>query len=236
MTDRRDTPLTTTDLDDLARKLDLVTTDLVDRLAIAGEPWSRMGVSGPHVQSQPCSRPPYNMGAEAILEELRNELTTTVRLLCDHRGIAVPAVDSLVAAAGWLRKHRVAFTTIDARAGHELVAGVIRAITAAVRAVGVVEQEYRIPQDREDEMIQQANRIDVDAAAVARMAHKLGDQAKGLNRDRVDFLRRKGYLAGEQIDGKWWYKLGDVLAAHKRARDTQRMRNAQVVAPSANLR
>lgn len=230
----RDLIVSQGELDELARKLDQVTTDLVDRLAIASEPWSRMGIAAPHVQSQPRSRPPYNMGAEAILEDLRNELTTTVRHMCEHRGVEVPAVNSLVAAAGWLRKHRVALGTMPD--GRESVRSLMRAVDQAVRAVGVVEQEYRIPKDREQEMTARANRIDVDAAAVARMAHKLGDQAKGLNRDRVDFLRRKGYLIGEQVDGKWWYKLGDVLAAHKRARETQRLRKTQVVASSANLR
>ncbi|MGW0039839.1 hypothetical protein [Gordonia sp. NPDC003376] len=232
---RADEVLSEGELADLCRRLDLVTTDLVDRLALLGGPWSRMGVAGPHVQSQPCSRPPYHLGAEGILAELSNELTTTVRVLCEHRGVEVPAVDSLVAVAGWLRKHRVALSVMEPRVGRELVSGVIRAVDAAVRAVGVVEQEYRIPHDREAEMIKQANRIEVDAAAVARMAHKLGDQARGLNRDRVDFLRRKGYLAGEQVDGKWWYRLGDVLAAHKRAREAQRLRKSQVVASSADL-
>lgn len=222
VTERQQKPLTEGDLNDLARTLDQITTDLVDRLAIASEPWSRLGISGPHVQSQPCSRPPYNLGAEIILEELRNELTTTVRHMCEHRRIDVPAVNSLVAAAGWIRKHRVAIAVMPD--GHDIVRALTRAVDHAVRSVGVVEQEYRIPRHREQEMTARANRIDVDAAAVARMAHKLGDQAKGLNRDRVDFLRRKGYLAGEQVNGKWWYKLGDVLAAHKRARETQAMK------------
>ncbi|MDF3280469.1 hypothetical protein [Gordonia sp. N1V] len=208
------------ELDDLARKLDLVTTDLVVRLAIAGEPWSRMGVAGPHVQSQPCSRPPYNIGADIVREALWNELGTTIRVLCEHRGVEVPAFDSLVAAAGWLRQHRVAFSTMDAQVGRELAFGVMRAIDSAVRSVGVVDQEYRIPDMRAQIMIATANQHQVDAGRVEKLAHKLGDQAKGLNRRRVDYLRRSGQLMGEwdEETGKWWYRLGDVLAAHKRAR------------------
>lgn len=222
------------EIEEVVRALDLVTTDLVDRLAIAGDPWTRLGVAGPHVQSQPCSRPPYNIGADIILDELRNELGTTIRHMCEHRAIEVPAVDSLAGGASWIRQHVVAISTMAE--GREIADGLIRAVTRAVRSIGQVEQEYRIPKARESEMIARANQIEVDAAAVARMAHKLGDQAKGLNRDRVDFLRRKGYLSGEQVNGKWWYLLGDVLSAHKRARETQQARKSQVVASSANLR
>ena len=214
-------PLDQGELYDLSQKLDKITTDLVDRLWIlATDPWARNGISGPYVQSQPASRPPYNLAAGVTANMLCNEIDTTVRHICEHRGISYPdAVTTAVAGAVWLRKHVVAIQVMPD--GREISEHLHRVIDQAVRTVGFDEQEYRIPKAREEAMTREANRIDVDAAAVARLARTLGDQAKGLNRDRVDYLRRKGFLAGEQIDGKWWYKLGDVLAAHKRAREAR---------------
>lgn len=213
------------EVDDVSRLLDAVTTDLVDRLCDrAGSGW-RSAVAGPHVSSQPCSRPPYALGMEVTIHALASELATTIRHICEHRNAEVPdGLNTLPSQAQWLRRNVSALVVLPD--GRECAEHLRRAITAAVHAVGAVEQEYRIPKSREEEMIARANRIDVDAAAVARMAHKLGDQACGLNRDRVDYLRRKGFLAGEQVDGKWWYKLGDVLAAHKRAREARSSRAA----------
>lgn len=209
------------ELDDVARVLDQVTTDLVDRLYDrCGSGW-RSGVAGPHVQSQPCSRPPYALGMEITIANLGNELSTTIRHICEHRGAEVPDdVASMPAQAQWLRRNVSALAVLPD--GRECAEHLRSVIMSAVHAVGVVEQEYRIPKAREEEMIKRANTFDVDAAAVARLAHKLGDQARGLDRNRVDYLRRKGFLVGEQVDGKWWYKLGDVLSAHKRARESRK--------------
>ena len=215
-------PLSVDDLDDLARHLDTITTDLLDRLAISAcDPWARNGITGPAVQSQPCSRPPYALGADITLSTLREALSSAVTAICEHRGQPAPNVATLVEAAGWVRKHRVALTTMtDGRAHH---AALCRIITQAARS-SRDDQEYRIPKHRETAMLTEANRIVVDAGRVEKLAAKLGDQARGLNRNRVDYLRRKGHLAGEwdEATHKWWYFLGDVLRAHKRARTAGR--------------
>nr|DAI63912.1 MAG TPA: hypothetical protein [Caudoviricetes sp.] len=221
----RDAQLSDGELLDLAAKLDAITIDLVDRLVyLATEPMPRLGVAGPHVRSQPCSRPPYNIGAEIILDKLGNELSTTVRHLCEHRGQEVPTLGSIVELAGWLRKHRVAIATMpDARDLHD---NLCRVYDEAQRAAFLEEREYRISQA----MVDEANRQAVTSVQMEKLAHKLGDVGKGLTKNRVDYLRRKGFLAGTQDEdtGSWSYSLGDVLAAHKRAREETRRRSTQV--------
>ncbi|WP_188585329.1 hypothetical protein [Gordonia jinhuaensis] len=197
---------------DLAGKLDAITIDLVDRLVyLATEPMPRLGVAGPHVRSQPCSRPPYNIGAEIILDKLGNELSTTVRHLCEHRGQEVPTLGSIVELAGWLRKHRVAIATMpDARDLHDALC---RVCDEARRAAHLEEREYRISQA----MVDEANRQLVTSQQIVKLAHKLGDQGKGLSYERVRTLRRRGGLTVAYEDaetGTLFYRLGDVLAAH----------------------
>ncbi|AMS03890.1 hypothetical protein SEA_BAXTERFOX_80 [Gordonia phage BaxterFox] len=211
--------LTEGELNDLADHLAKV-SDIAMALAIAATGHqSRKG--GVEAHSAPTSRPPYNIGAQQQLDKLCNELGTTVRHICEHRCIEVPdSCGSILGQAQWLRRNVVAIAVMaDAR---EIHASLCRTISESARAAGEMQREYRIDQH----MVDEANRHDVDAGRVHKLAHKLGDQGKGLNRDRVDYLRRKGYLAGEwdEATGKWWYKLGDVLAAHKRAKESRKAR------------
>lgn len=219
------TPLSRGEIYDLAQKLDKVTMDLVERLKIlATDPWVRNGISGPHVQSQPSSRPPYNLAAGVILSQLCNEIATTVRHLCEHRGIDTPErASSITGAAQWLRRNVNAIGVMAD--GREMYTSLCRVIDDAVRSVGFEDQEYRIPKDREESMTREANRIAVTSNRAERLARQLGDQAKGLTRKRVDYLREQGYLTGEWDDESkcWTYLLGDVLAAHKRLTEDRRM-------------
>lgn len=204
------------ELYDLATKLDTVGW-IVERLAIlAVDPMPRLGIAGPHVQTQPGSKPPYNIGAQTVIDELGNELGTTVRLICEHRG-AEPEPMGTVAAAAWLKRHRVAIAIMPS--AREIHDSLIKTINRCARAAGVVETEHRISAA----MVAEANRQTVTAIQVDKLAWKLGDQAKGLNKNRVDYLRRRGLLTGTQDPdtGTWFYHLGDVLAAHKRARETR---------------
>lgn len=222
---RRDDRLVTdAELLDLAHRLDDVTLDLVDRLCyLSTEPLPRLGVAGPHVQSQPCSRPPYNIGAEIILNELSNELGTTIRHICEHRGIEVPAdANTIVSAARWLRKHRGTLATMpDAREQYTALCSILDRSKRCARAE---EQEYHISQA----MVDEANRQSVTALQVEKLARQLGEQGKGLNKNRVDYLRRKGHLYGEQDTdtGTWFYALGSVIAAHNRVKEQRRTRRA----------
>ena len=210
-----DQPLTTGELDDLARALDHITTDLIDRLAIAAtDPWTRNSIAGPHVQTQPCSRPPYNLNAEILLTTLRETLATTITAICTHRNTNRPDINSLASAASWIRKHRIALQAMpDGRTHYNPLR---RAIDQATRAIAREDQE---PKHREDVMVAAANKQVVTGAQVERMAHKLGDQARGLTRKRVTYLRNRNLLNGTRDDdtGEWFYYLGDILTAHATA-------------------
>ncbi|UYL86921.1 helix-turn-helix DNA binding domain protein [Gordonia phage RavenCo17] len=204
------------ELYDLAAKLDTVGV-ISERLAIlATDPMPRLGVAGPHVQSQPSSRPPYNIGAQGLLDELCNEIGTTVRLVCEHRSIE-PEQMGVAAAAAWLKRNRIAIAMMPN--ADEIHRSLIATIDRCARTAGLIEDESRISA----EMVAEANRQVVTAVQIEKLGYKLGDQAKGLNKNRVDYLRRSGRLAGtrDHETGTWFYHLGDVLSAHKRAREAR---------------
>lgn len=173
----------------------------------------------------PRSRPPYSIEMQTLIDDLGATLVAVIRDLCEQRDLEYNGGSSISGMGKWLHNNRFGLQLIES--GVESFNDLCTIITRCERSLSWSEQEYRIPKDREDEMVARANRFEVDAAAVERLAHKLGDQAKGLNRDRVDYLRRHEYLEGHRnVDektgepvGKWWYYLGDVLSAHKNARE-----------------
>lgn len=219
-----DQPLTTGELDDLARALDHITTDLIDRLAIAAtDPWARSPVTGPHVQTQPCSRPPFAVSAEVTLSALRETLSVTVRAISEHRHTPLPDVATVVQAAAWVRKHRVALSTmID---GRQLVEQLHRAATVAWRSTASSNDDSTLHMT--DAMRRDANRHIVTAPQVEQFARRFGLAADGLTEHRVTNLRRRHGLTGTQDPDTrtWFYRLGDVIAAHEaaiEARDRRR--------------
>lgn len=181
---------------------------------------------GPARRSVPRSRPPYSIEMQSLIDDLRTTLVAVIRDLCEQRDLGYEGGASIAGMGKWLSDHRFGLQLIES--GVESFHDVCKVIDRCERAMSWSEQEYRIPKDREDEMVERANRFEVDAAGVERLARKLGDQAKGLNRARVDYLRRNKYLVGHrEVDketgeeGKWWYFLGDVLKAHKAAQESR---------------
>ncbi|MBF6339701.1 hypothetical protein IU450_27970 [Nocardia abscessus] len=59
-----------------------------------------------------------------------------------------------------------------------------------------------------------ANNKVVTAYQVEKLAAKLGDVGKGLNRDRVRYLTKKGLQEVDRDGETKFYRLGDVLAVH----------------------
>lgn len=212
-----DDPLSLGEMNDLDRKLGLV-PDLVVRLAVAVTETPAQGFGGVSTRTPPRSRPPINFGAQSLIDRLSNELTTTVRHVCEHHDTEPPTL-WLSDAATWLRDNRDAIATMpDAREIHEALCTVIESCASAV---GRPENGHRLIKP---EMIAAANRIPVTAGRVEKLAYKLGDQAKGLTRKRVDYLRRAGYLAAEwdEESRSWRYLLGDVLSAHRAAKEARK--------------
>lgn len=215
--------LTRAEINKLADELAKI-PGIVDELAVAVT-GTRRGT--PTRRSTPRSRPPYSIEMQSLIDDLRNTLVAVVRDLCEQRDMDYDGSDSIPGIGEWLHRNRFGLQLIES--GVESFHDICQIIERCERSLSWGDQEYRIPKEREDEMVARANRFEVDAAAVARMASKLGDQAKGLNRDRVDYLRRHGYLNGHRaVDdetgeetGKWWYYLGDVLKAHKTARESR---------------
>ena len=194
--------------------------EIADRLAIAAtDPMPRPGGKGPQRRSQPASRPPYNIAAQGLLGELVDAVRETVHAICKHRNEGVDDM-GLEAAALWLRKHLTALSAMEAR-GVVLADRLTRVLDRSARATGLVADEYTINAS----MVEAANRQLVTANQVVKLAYKLGDQAKGLNYERIRTLKRRGELAvaAEDADtGTKFYRLGDVLAAHKRFRSRRR--------------
>lgn len=211
-------PLTIGEMNDLDRLLELV-PDLAARLISAITETPAQGFGGVSTRTPPRSRPPINFGAQGLIDKLTNELTTTIRDICEHHDAEPPVLASIADEATWLRDHRDAIATMPAaRETHESLCTVIESCASAV---GRPENGHRLIKP---EMIAAANRIPVTAGRVEKLAYKLGDQAKGLTRKRVDYLRRAGYLAAEwdEKSRSWRYLLGDVLAAHRAAKEARK--------------
>ena len=209
----RDLVVSDGELADLADQLARV-ADIAMNLAIAATGHQSRG-DGPG-RSAPASRPPYNVGAQQALDDLCNELGTTVRHICEYRAMPVPdSCSTILGQATWLRHNRIAIGVMSD--GREIYDRLDKAITRAARAAGEVERENRFI---DKAMVEEANRQVVTGRQVERLAHKLGDQAKGITERRVKYLRTKGFLTGTQDPETqtWFYRLGDVLAAHRRAR------------------
>lgn len=208
-------PLSTGELAELDHTLTHITTDLTARLAITvTTPWTRTSITGPHVQTQPSSRPPYPIGAEHTLTTLREVLAQTITAISAHRHQEPPEnITTLVQAATWLRKHHIALAGMaDGRAHADTLH---RAVTAARRAVTTSDDQ---PMHVTPSMVADANRQLMTAQQIARLAYKLGDQAKGLTYERIRTLVRRDALKAADIDqdtSTRFYRLGDVLAAHR---------------------
>lgn len=215
-------PLSTGELDDLNTVLMQLTSDLVSRLAIAATtPWATSNNSNQHTHTQPRSRPPYALGAETTLTTLREVLATTITAISHHRNDPPPPdVTTLVQAATWIRKHHIALAGMPTGRAH--ANAIHQAITTACRTITRNDDTdtFRMT----DTMRRDANRHIVTAPQVAVIARRCGLAADGLTEHRVTNLRRRHGLKGEQdpTTRTWFYRLGDVIAAHETANQTRR--------------
>lgn len=198
----------------LAEKLDQV-PDLEREMAIAltsGQArisGSSLGIRRP----QPGSREPYSIGLEDTANNLHSELSTTARHVCEIRGMDYDGGFSTAGIAMWLRRYRYAIALME-DAG-EMFEKLCHAIDRASKAMNTHEREYVINQA----MVEEANRQIVTVAAMEKLAPKLDKLGKGLNARRMRTLCKHAGLEHVSVDrdtGTKFYRLGDVLEAHKR--------------------
>ncbi|AHH22087.1 hypothetical protein NONO_c73310 [Nocardia nova SH22a] len=185
---------------------------LIEELAIVETRQARRQPRGhmPLCRTHPGSRPPVHMGAFLAAEALRNELGGWIRLVCEQRAVPVPAVDDLASAAKWLRRHVYSLATTE---------GVEGAYSGIWAAVADCRREVDLPPDDEIHVspaqLTAANNSIVTAYQVAKIAAKLGPPGQGLNRDRVQYLKKVGAIHAVARDGDThFFRLGDVLVAH----------------------
>lgn len=203
--------LTPKELKTLATRLDTI-DDIELRAAIALSGGSTTPPDLNHTRPQPRSQPPYPLHLEAMLETLYNELGTVARDMCESRGVTYPGGRSCSAVAHWISDYRTSLATMPH--GVELYDGLLKAIDDAARAVNQLDAERAISR----EMVDAANRSIITLSTVDSIARSLGDSAKGLNRERMRTLVKRGWLFSVSEDpdsGTKFYRLGDVLAAHR---------------------
>ncbi|MGW3545879.1 hypothetical protein ACWDNI_35800 [Nocardia niigatensis] len=184
---------------------------LAEDLAVAETKQARItkaGLGAPRA-GRHCAALPLNADAYEAREGLHNALTTWVRAVCEQRAISVPAVDNLTAAAAWLRRNVYALAMTEGA-------------DDAPREIGEAYDDCRavidLPPD--DEVVVDSARLAAANASVhtaysiEKLAPKLGEIGKGLNRDRVRYLAKRGLRECGRDGDTRFYRLGDVLVAH----------------------
>lgn len=204
--------ITRAELEYLTAKLKLV-DHLVMEMAIALS--GDAVIEGSAGRSAPRSKAPYPIHLEALLGELTNELGTTIRDICETRCLPYEGGQGVSSMSAWLVRYRYALAMSPQ--APELFDGLVRIIDRCLRAMNQLEYEHMISQNR----IDAANRQVVTGPQMEKLARKLGDQGKGLTERRVKHLRDRGLLSGTKDGDTWFYHLGDILAAHERARATR---------------
>lgn len=185
--------------------------DLIEPLRLAISRQDRNGLSDTTTRRAPQSKPPLDLAAWSMAEDLHNLLGGWVRIICEQRGLPAPGVDRITAAARWLDRNVIAFAMTE---------GALDGYTAIVDSVRAIQERLNRPGDGQltDEELAGANRQVLTAYQIDRVLHLLGDRGEGLNRRRVEILARAGVLKPCDRDrdtGKAFFRLGDILAAHQ---------------------
>lgn len=209
----RDLIVSQGELDELADRLAKV-ADIAMSLAILASGHQGRGDSSGG-RPAPHSKPPYNLGAQQVLDELCNELGTTVRHICEHRNMDVPEqCANILGQAVWLRKHRVAIGVMpDAR---EICDRLTKAIQRAARTSGELERTVRWTEAEKA----YANRLWLTATEIEQWARQMGTDYHQLTKRRVEYLAQRIPASSRHRDpdapktAAWRYRAGDIIAAY----------------------
>ena len=208
--------LTRAEIDHLANELAKL-PGIEAELAVAVTGMRR---GAPVRRAVPRSKPPYSIEMQSLIDDLRNTLVAVVRDLCEQRGLEYDGGRSISGIGKWLHANRFGLQLIES--GVESFNDLCTIITRCERSLSWSEFDHVVNPER----VEAANRQVVTGPQVEKLAYKLGELAEGLNRKRVTYLRRRNLLQGWQdeagqrnkVEAEWKYYLGDVLAAHQKAK------------------
>lgn len=172
----------------------------------------KAGLGSPR-RSRPESQVPFNIDASEAADELHNALATWVRHVCEERHIIYTDSGDILTLARWLRRNMVALA---------LTEGSPEAYGDLVDKIDACRSRIDLPPDDrvviDGTRVAAANRSVVTLDTVGGVAARLGPMGKGLNRDRLRLLAKRGdvrpYGAPDPDTGTRFYRLGDVLHAH----------------------
>lgn len=197
----------------LRDKLGLVPA-LVEDLAVTITRQARIQKSGlgkPRRQ-RPESRLPFHLGAAEAADELHSCLVAWVRFVCEERQMHYRDSDNDISLARWLRRNIVTLALIE---------GSEEACDELCERIDECRRHVDLPPDDDvviDRVrVEAANRSVITLSTIDGIASRLGDIGKGLNRDRLRLLAKRGDVRPVSEDpdtGTRFYRLGDVLHAH----------------------
>ena len=176
--------------------------ELVEELAITTSRQDRVARGGVKVRNGSGEQPlPVHTGAASAAHELRNELATWARLVCESRGIDYEGTDSILGLARWLDTHVVALAMTE---GSEEALDSIRV------AVGRCWRVIDLPEDDNTwacpTKVCEAHDKRVTAIEAQRLMVALGHPSL-----RADVISR-WYARGKvSRDTQGRYRLGDIL-------------------------
>lgn len=155
---------------------------------------------------------PLHLGAAKASAELHNCLSTWARAVCEQRALDYDGNDDIIGLARWLRRWVIALAMTE---GAEESLPDIKAHVSDCRRIVDLPPEDYVLIDRE--RVEKANRQVLTAGQVEKVARRLGEVGQGLTKRRVETLARHSRIHPAAVDGDTrFYRLGDVLDAHKR--------------------
>lgn len=204
--------ITRAEIDHLETKLGLV-GNLVQEMSEAWDGQARMNDGPATSRAKPHSKPPYPIHLQDEQHTLAVVLHTVATKVSTarHLGFAAATTYSM---SRWLIRHSYDLAVMPT--APDLFEAVCKQIDHCARMMNQLDPEYVI----DPEMVERANRQVMTSVQIEKVARKLGDECKGLNKNRVDSLRRNHGLAftKDPETGVFFYRLGDAITAHKTAR------------------
>jgi hypothetical protein len=187
--------------------------ELTVQLGIAVTKQARLGEVGrSRKPRRPSEQPlPYHAGAAEVAAELHNALVGWVRLTCEQRAIPYNGPTGPAGLAMWLERnaYALAMTEGSETALDELQGSVRRAewIVCPPHMLVTIDQEQ----------IERARRLRLNASGIATLARELGEEYRHLTKRRVHVLKEAALV--KPVPGPWrpdWvlFKVGEVLDAH----------------------